>query len=79
MTVHACGNMDCFYYETIFDLEDLVVQNYFEHRTGFLSVRLLCPSCREECDRMDEDDFPIYVRKYANGTIQTQIRTKTKA
>lgn len=75
--VQVCGEMDCFYYETIFKTDDLLWMHQWDDQVGDLVLIPLCPSCGCPTESMTESDFPLYKKVYKDGTVQTVIQTET--
>ena len=44
---HFCLNADCFYCETILDVNDLVVKEVWNSDLGMMDAIGFCPSCDE--------------------------------
>ena len=76
--VRVCGNMECFYYETIFSQEDLVWKDHWNPLVGDLMPEAHCPSCMEKCDTMELSEFPLYTKVYKDGVIQLNTNLDSK-
>ena len=53
--IHMCLNADCFYFETIFDWDDIVWGEQWDSQIEDLAMIPKCPSCGEVLWREIDD------------------------
>lgn len=76
--MNVCGNMNCFYYETIFSYDEVVMRHEYNYNAQDLILVAFCPSCDERMEDYNPEDFPYYEKRYKHGAIQTETKFPSK-